>query len=143
MPTILRITRLPNRHVELSWASEAAFKYHVQRSTDLKTWTDYAGPYDGERDTVLKLAIPSGDIDAFFRLLVSVPDKTFITTTAITALDGSHVVIQWQDVLANNERFEIFRNTDSLGYVPGTVTSYKDTTVNSGRTYIYDVRIRK
>lgn len=144
MATSLQITRNLNGSVkDIRWVARDKFSYYVQISFDLITWDTYAGPYPGEDDTEYLLPIPATDSNANFRLLISIASDYDIPAFTITAFDGTYVILQWENLgpAANNASYKVLRDGAVIATRPATVASYKDNTVQSGKTYRYSVRL--
>lgn len=143
MPTALEIKSLPNQWVELSWLADSGKTYHVQRSTNLVTWTDYLGPYEGE-DALFVLPIPAPERNFSYRLVVSVPDGYEMNARAIVALSGQYVDLEWDNlgpaVYAAGATYVILRNGQTYATKPSTESRYRDAAVAPGKTYTYEVR---
>lgn len=144
MSTSLKLQRLPNKQVQLSWKSFDGLSYYVQTSYDLSTWDTYAGPYAGEDDTELVLPIPANDSNSNFRLLITVPNDFDVPAWTITAFDGRYVILNWENMgpQANNANYSILRDGALLATQPSTASAYRDNTVVSGATYRYSVHLR-
>lgn len=143
MPTVLRIQRLPNHQVELSWATKAGRKYNIMRSSDLAAWLDFAGPCDGEDDTLFVLQIPSVDSKAFFKLIISVPEGYSVPAYTVTALSGQYVILNWENLGPSTypgAHYDVMRDGQLLALNSHDKSSYRDEAVASGKTYVYDVR---
>lgn len=143
MPTSLKIRSLPDHQLELSWEAKAGRKYNIMRSAEPSAWVDFAGPYDGEDDTLFVLQIPAQGSKWFFKLVISVPEGYSVPAYAITALSGQYVILNWENLgpaTYPGAHYDVMRDGTTLVSQNSTSVSYKDTSVASGRTYVYDVR---
>lgn len=142
MPTALKIQRLPNRKLELSWEAGAGRKYSVMKSVDWVTWLDFAGPYDGE-DALFVLQIPASDSKAFFKLAIFVPEGYSVPAYTVTALSGQYVILNWENLgpaTYPGAHYDVVRDGQLLAMNAHDKSSYRDEAVASGKTYVYDVR---
>lgn len=143
MPTSLRIRSLPNHQLELSWEAKTGRKYNIMRSAEPSAWVDFAGPYDGEDDTVFVLQIPTQGSKWFFKLVVSVPEGYSVPAYAITALSGQYVILNWENLgpaTYPGAHYDVVRDGQLLTLNGHDKSSYRDEAVASGKTYVYDVR---
>lgn len=143
MLTVLKTRLLPNHQVELAWQAVSGRIYHILRSADLATWVDFAGPYEGEDDTVFVLQIPAQGEHWHFKLVVSVPQGYSVPAYTVTAFSGAYVDLHWENLgpaVYPGARYDVVRDGTTLASQNSTSVRYRDTSVASGKTYKYEVR---
>lgn len=117
--------------------------YRVQSTNDFTAWQEVES-FVGN-GTVRSIVVPNDRPKRNFRILQDFRGREPLHLRAITAWDGSHVLLEWNfiglDSPLPNPRFHVMKNGQFITALPLTATSYRDNAVSSGQSNTYSLPI--